>query len=944
MEMFVSNDEVKQWECELPGLQDMELLAARLRLAWHLRQRDTARALYLSDAAEQLLNTFFPAYLDTNSGTVEFRLMRARLVLVRAEAAWLYGEFDKSGQLSELALRLAANGDTVEAATTMADAHYLLACIGLQKGEVPAVESEISLAIHFARQAGDGMREIVAESLLANQQALRNLPLALECWGAIRNPHNETTDPVLRSYINEFLIYTYSLTSDFGQSAARGIQVFEFAKNYGQKRRMISVASNIGDAFNSLSDHQSALQWIQEGLDLARAAGWPNSIASCLIQMSETLRRLGRLEAAKEMLENALPILVHVVGSRSHLLALRYFGDLSLDMGDYATAQKSFQELISWADKKNHLDFRIGSRRGYADALSMQGQAKAALDAALEALALARQSTDSYRHIEVLRVLAALYMRHSLPEPVEMQALSAALHYLRQAFDVAGNISNFNVPAELYQEIADAYAAAQDFHQAFECAKLALAAREKNHNREAANRLNAMQLSQQTERMRAESEHLRQLAAAEAQRAEVLQQTSVVLEKLGTIGQEITASLDAPDVFKALNRHVHDLLHVTALVIYLMNDDQQSMTSAYGVENGMPIEPDTVYMASAVSNSVRCVRERREIAIELASEDELLLTLIPGTEMVQSMLFAPLIIGDRVLGAMTIQSSRQHVYGDREKMIFRSLCAYGAIALGNADAYLRLQKTQEHLLAQEKLAALGSLVAGVAHELNTPIGNCLLVASTLQDGSRYLSSKLAGQNLRRSDLNNFCEEVKTSSEILMRGLSSAATLVSSFKQVAVDRTSEHRRSFDLRQVLHDIIATLNIRITQTGHSVELNVPYNIHMDSYPGSLGQVISNLVENAILHAFDKRQSGQMSINASQVDGQRVLIVFSDNGVGIPEENQKRIFDPFFTTKLGQGGSGLGLNICYNITTSILHGQLSVKSSLGAGTSFYLNLPLIV
>ncbi|MFZ6746615.1 ATP-binding protein [Undibacterium sp. JH2W] len=944
MEMLVTNDEVKQWECELPGLQGLELLDMYLRLAWHLRQRDTSRALYLAEAAEHLLSTLYPAYPDTNSGSEQFKLMRTRLVLVRAEAAWLYGEFDKSWQLSELALQLVAQGETDEAAKAAADAHHLLACVGLQKGEVPVVEVEIGLAMQFARQAQDNMRVTVAESLLANQMVLRNLPFALERWGAGRNPEIQCDDPVMRSYINEFLIYTYSLTSDFGQSAARGIQVFEFAENYGQKRRMINVASNIGDAFNSMSDHQSALQWIQEGLDLARTAGWPNSIASCLIQMSETLRRLGRLEAAKDMLENALPILAHVVGSRSHLLALRYLGDLSLDLGDYATALKSFYELISWADKKNHLDFRIGSRRGYAHALSMQGQAKAAQDIALEALALARQSTDSYRHIEVLRVLATLHMRHALPEPTEMHAASAPLHYLRQALDIAGRISNFSIPAELYEEVANAYAASADFQRAYEFAGLALAAREKNHNREAANRLNAMQLSQQTERMKAESEHLRQLAAAEAERAEVLQQTSVVLEKLGTIGQEITASLDAPAVFKALNRHVHDLLHVTAFVIYLMDDDQQSMTSAYGVENGIPIEPDTVYMASAVSNSVRCVRERREIAIELTSADELLPTLIPGTEMVHSMLFAPLIIGDRILGAMTIQSSRQHVYGDREKMIFRSLCAYGAIALGNADAYMRLQKTQEHLLAQEKLAALGSLVAGVAHELNTPIGNCLLVASTLQDGSRYLIGKLAGQTLRRSDLNNFCEEVKTSSEILMRGLSSAATLVSSFKQVAVDRTSEQRRSFDLRQVLHDIIATLNIRITQTGHSIEVNVPYNIHMDSYPGSLGQVISNLVENSLLHAFDKKHAGHMCINVTQIDGQRVLIEFSDDGAGIPEANQKRIFDPFFTTKLGQGGSGLGLNICYNIATSILHGQLSVKSSLGSGTSFYLDLPLQV
>ncbi|MFZ6658861.1 ATP-binding protein [Undibacterium sp. TJN19] len=943
MEMFVTDDEVRQWECELPHLQGRELLKMTITLAWHLRQRDTARSLKLVDTAEQLLNGLSVNQAIDKQTSNEFFTSQSRLLLIRAEAAWLYGEFDKSQQISESVLLRSSQAQVRGAFTASSDACYLLACVGLQRGDMHAVEAAIMQAMHFASLAHDGMRELVAESLLANQTALRNLPLALERWGQKRNEDSESKDPFYRSYVNEFLVYTSSLSSDFTQSAARGIQVYEFALRYGQKRRSISAASNIGDAFNSLNDHQAALKWIQEGLILARATGWPNSIASSLIQMSETLRRLGRLDAAKEMLESAFPILMNVVGSRSHLLALRYLGDLSLDRGDYETASKSFSELMSWADKLNHLDFRIGSRRGYASVLSLQGHAEEALQVAQEALRLARQSTDSYRHVEVLRVLAALHIRHSLPEPESTTLDSAPLYYLQQALGIADHISGYTVPGELYEEVAEAYAALRRFREAYLYSQKAIAAREKIHTQEASNRLNAMQLSQQTERMRAESEHLRQLAEAEAERAEVLQQTSLVLEKLGTIGQEITASLDAAAVFDALNRHVHGLLHVTAFVIYLMDNDQQSMTSAYGVENGMPIEPDTVVMSSSISNAVRCVRERREVAIDLAAEDELP-GLIPGTVMVHSMLFAPLVIGDRVLGVMTIQSSRQHVYGEREKMIFRSLCAYGAIALANADAYLRLKKTQEHLVAQEKLAALGSLVAGVAHELNTPIGNCLLVASTLQDGSKFLIEKLSGQTLRRSELNNFCEEVKTSSEILMRGLSSAATLVSSFKQVAVDRTSEQRRTFDLRQVLQDIISTLNIRIVQTGHTMHLNVPYNIQMDSYPGSLGQVITNLVENAILHAFDKKQTGHMHLLVSQPDAQRVVIEFSDNGIGIPEENQKRIFDPFFTTKLGQGGSGLGLNICYNIATSILHGQLSVKSSIGMGTSFYLDLPLVV
>jgi signal transduction histidine kinase len=307
------------------------------------------------------------------------------------------------------------------------------------------------------------------------------------------------------------------------------------------------------------------------------------------------------------------------------------------------------------------------------------------------------------------------------------------------------------------------------------------------------------------------------------------------------------------------------------------------------------------------------------------------------------MLYAPLIIADKVLGVMTIQSSREHAYAEREKMIFRSLCAFGAIALSNADAYLRLKETQAYLVTQEKLAALGSLVAGVAHELNTPIGNCLLVASTVQDNTKNVLDKLAQQSLRRSELQTFCNEVQSSSEIVLRGLSSAAALISSFKQVAVDRTSEQRRPFDLRQVLQDIIATLNIRISHAGHAIGLDVPAGVKMDSYPGSLGQVITNLIENAILHAFDEAQSGIITISVLPPDSQRVLIQFNDNGGGIPEENLKRIFDPFFTTKLGQGGSGLGLHICYNIVSSILHGQLTVRSSPDSGTTFSLDLPLV-
>lgn len=939
MDMFVPNEDVTHWDEQLPLLNGSQRLTMLVALAWQFRQRDTNYSLQLADQADQLLVTFSSGDIDRR----ELARLRARLLLVRAEAKWLMAKFTEAEQIVADAFRIFLAIDNDDGKKGCCDVHYLLASIALARGDRTLLVAELELATIAALAANDAEREVMAQSFLATQTALSNLTLAQERWGDKFQSAMLDTRQNIVGCACDFLSITAALSSDFGQAITYGIQAYGNALQTGQIRRAVILTTNIGDAFNSLNDHQAALQWMQIGHDLAMPTNWPGSVGSCLMQMAETMRRLGRLEAAKELLSDTIAILAPMSESRMYMMALRYLSDLSLDLGDYQQALDSFRLLQEKADVRDQFDFRIGARRGQAHALSMLGQPADALAIAEQALLLARHSQDSYRRIDVLRVLAAIHMRHHLPPPPDMQEASAALHYLKRALDIASNITGYTISGELLEEVADAQAEIGNFEDAFGLGRLAIAAREKIHNQEASNRATAMQLSHQTERMRAESEHLRQLADAEAERAEVLRQSSKILERLGMVGQEITGSLDANAVFQALNRHVHGLLHVTAFVIYIMDADQQSMTSAFGVENGEPIAHDTVLMSSEISHSARCIKERSEILVEI-SPDEDNPGLLPGTEPVLSTLFAPLMSADKVLGVMTIQSSRQHAYGERERMIFRTLCAYGAIALANADAYRRLTQTQEHLVAQEKLAALGALVAGVAHELNTPIGNCLLVASTLQDNTTDLLSKLNQQNLRRSDLVAFCEDAKTSSEIMMRGLSSAATLVSSFKQVAVDRTSEQRRPFELHQVLHDIIATLNIRIGHAGHTILSDVPLMIRMDSYPGSIGQVITNLIENSILHGFDHGKPGIMRLATSQPDPHRVLIHFSDNGVGIAEENLKRIFDPFFTTKLGQGGSGLGLNICYNIVTSILQGQLTVKSKLGEGSTFYLDLPLVV
>ncbi len=254
-----------------------------------------------------------------------------------------------------------------------------------------------------------------------------------------------------------------------------------------------------------------------------------------------------------------------------------------------------------------------------------------------------------------------------------------------------------------------------------------------------------------------------------------------------------------------------------------------------------------------------------------------------------------------------------------------------------------LNKAQEELVRSEKLAALGSLVAGIAHELNTPIGNSLMVASTLADQTRALNASYEGTGLKRSTLEGYISDAGKAGDILVRNLQRAANLVNSFKQVAVDQTSSQRRLFSVAEVVSEIILTMWPTLRKTAFIVTQNIPASLMMDSYPGPLGQVITNLVNNALLHGFEGRQSGIVSIMAVASEDGWLELVVQDNGIGIPANNLNRIFDPFFTTKLGAGGSGLGLNITHNIVTGVLGGRIRVHSEVDVGTDFTLTLPMV-
>lgn len=252
-----------------------------------------------------------------------------------------------------------------------------------------------------------------------------------------------------------------------------------------------------------------------------------------------------------------------------------------------------------------------------------------------------------------------------------------------------------------------------------------------------------------------------------------------------------------------------------------------------------------------------------------------------------------------------------------------------------------LKMAQGELVRSEKLASLGSLVAGVAHELNTPIGNGVMALSTLRSALKTFRERSA-EGLKRSLLDSFIESVDTGSLIAERNLERAAELVASFKQVAADQTTSQRREFQLDEVVREIALTLGPSLRHSVAKLSIEIPDSIRMESYPGPLGQIITNLITNATVHAFADHHEGHIRVMA-QADEQAVQIWISDDGAGIPANLLPRIFDPFVTSKMGRGGTGLGLHIAHNIAANVLGGRISVTSVLGVGTVFEIEIPLI-
>jgi signal transduction histidine kinase len=257
-------------------------------------------------------------------------------------------------------------------------------------------------------------------------------------------------------------------------------------------------------------------------------------------------------------------------------------------------------------------------------------------------------------------------------------------------------------------------------------------------------------------------------------------------------------------------------------------------------------------------------------------------------------------------------------------------------------ALLELNAAQQNLIDAERLAALGGLVAGVAHEVNNPIGISLTVASSFARRTDQFEAEMRSSTpLRRSQLEEFVRTSRDAAQQLVGNLHRAAELIQSFKQVAVDRSHAERRQFSLGEATDQIIASLRPVLKRSPITLSVDVPEGLVVDGFPGSYGQILTNLFLNAANHAFPNGRAGAITISARPRGNDDIEIIFADNGAGMTPDVQRQAFDPFFTTRRNEGGTGLGLHIVYNLVTQQLGGRMMLESRLGQGTTFRIIMP---
>ncbi len=473
----------------------------------------------------------------------------------------------------------------------------------------------------------------------------------------------------------------------------------------------------------------------------------------------------------------------------------------------------------------------------------------------------------------------------------------------------------------------------------------------------------ALQSLQSMDRLeRAVQERTARLAheVAERRRAEQVQHA---LYQIATLS---ASAVDTDVLTASLHRIIGELMVAENFLIGLYHPESQEISIPYFVDQKDAKAPVTRFpygkaMCSYVLASKQAQLHDAGSFARLVANGLVHEPL--GNADIASWMGAPMLVHDKPYGVLVVQSyDPAVVYAKADLDLLAFMASHVAVALARmqADQRLRttktmleeqnaalntaltqLQQAQGELVRQEKLASLGRLVAGVAHEINTPLGICVTATSHLVEELRLTREELGAGEMTEDSLNSFLDIIDQSLRIMTTNTQRAAALVRSFKQVAVDQSSDDIRSFNLRSYLNEVLLSLQPKLKGRPVKVEVDCPADLVLESYPGALSQIVTNMLMNSLVHGFEEReQAGNIAIRAS-IDGDVVSFSYADDGAGMDGDTLDKLFDPFFTTKRGSGGSGLGAHILYNLVTGPLGGSVRVQSAPGEGLRYALSFP---
>lgn len=431
-----------------------------------------------------------------------------------------------------------------------------------------------------------------------------------------------------------------------------------------------------------------------------------------------------------------------------------------------------------------------------------------------------------------------------------------------------------------------------------------------------------------------------------------------------------------PDLYHCVHLIVEKLLYARNFSILIFDEETSEISFSYFADekDEKKLSGKTFQLGndfySYVINQRKPLLLTPVIAKELVNKGELMNEQVADD--FSCWLGAPMISSNVLHGIIVVQSyDVEHIYSDKDLDILSFVASHVASAIevkintqNRGEAQLNLAKnhrlleqqnvqlstalkqvksTQKQLIQKQKMASLGGLVAGIAHEINTPLGICVTGVSHLVEEAKIFRELIESDNLSETQLFSFLDDLDEINSILINNTRRAADLIYSFKQIAVDQSSGEIRHFKVKQYLDEIVLSLKPTLRQCKHVISILCDESLTVNTNAGAIAQIVSNMVLNSIRHAFDDIEQGEMEIRVIEKKG-TIVFQYKDNGKGIDEKNLAKLFDPFFTTKRGEGGSGLGTHLIFNLVTSSLQGKITARSEVGKGLAYIINFPAII